>query len=144
LEKDHGHWLERKLKQLAMMILFVSASATGQISSLPEAKSNIEYKTVSDALAGLRAKAGTEFSVQSNWTIVVEPSLRVIWSFAPEGHPTYPSVIKRSFVEREGRTFVDMGVMCNGTKSACDVLVHDFFKLNEKISSAIKQQNQQK
>ena len=133
------HNMEVNLKRLAMLVLFISASAIGQISPLPESKSKIEYKSVPEALAGLRAKAGTEFSLQGNWTIAVEPALRVIWSFAPEGYPAYPAVVKRTVVERDGQTFVDMDVMCNGTKSTCDNLVREFLQLIEKASSSIKQ-----
>jgi hypothetical protein len=133
--------MEGKLKQLTTIALFVSASTMGQTSPLPEAKLKIEYKSVPEALAGLRAKPGTEFSVQNSWTIVVEPTLNVIWSFSPEGHPTYPSVVKRSVVERNGKTFIDMDVMCRGTKLACDTMVREFIDLSQKTSAHAESQN---
>ncbi len=125
-------------------MLCASGFANAQQAPLPETThSNIEYKSVSEALSELRSKPGVEISVQRNWTIVIEPKLQVIWSFAPEGHPAYPSVVKRNFVERDGKAVVDMSVKCNATKNACDALVRDFFKLNEDMNSYIQSQHKQ-
>ena len=127
------------MKRLAIVMLFLSVAANAQNNPLPEAQqSNIEYRSVAEALAGLRAKPGTEMSVQGNWTIAYESATHVIWSFAPEGHPAHPAVVKRAVVEREGKTMIDMDVICQATKSACDGLVREFIQMNENMRSSFK------
>ena len=127
------------MKLLAIIMLLTNASASAQDLPLPEtAHSNIEYKSVSDALTGLRNKPGTEIEMQGNWTIVVEPALKAIWSLAPEGHAAYPAVVKRSVAEKDGKVNVEMAVLCQSTKSACDTLVRQFIQLNEQIRSSMQ------
>jgi len=132
------------LKLLATIMLLASASASAQNLPLPEtAHSNIEYKSVSDALTSLRNKPGTEIEMQGNWTIVVEPALKVIWSFAPERHAAYPAVVKRTIVEKDGKVNMKMDVICQATKSACDALVREFFQLNERMRSSLQSTHDQ-
>jgi hypothetical protein len=115
-------------------MLFVSASASAQVTPLPEtASTNVEYQSVSEALAALHAKPGVEFSEQGGWTIVNEPVPHVLWSFAPAGHAAYPTAVKRAVVESDGKVFIRMGVICESTKSACDALVREFIQLNENM-----------
>jgi len=87
---------------------------------------------VADALTALRTKPNVEISVQRGWTIVHEPANYVLWSFAPKEHAAYPSVVKRTVVEKDGMVYIDMGVLCEAAKSACDALVHEFSQLNQK------------
>ena len=116
---------------MVMLMLWVSISAHAQLTSVPEvAHADIEYKTVAEALSVLQSKPGVEISRQRNWTIIVEPKVQVIWSFAPEGHPAYPSVVKRSIKDRNGKVYVDMAVKCDSTKEACDALVREFIKMS--------------
>ena len=106
---------------------------------MPETEqSAIEYKSVSEALAALRAKPGTEISKQGNWTIAIEPDTNVIWSFAPEGHPAYPALVRRAVVSHDGSVFVKMDVKCHASKSACDKLVREFIQLNENMRSSFQ------
>lgn len=127
------------MKRLVIVMLFVSVGASAQNNPLPETQqSNIEYRSVADALAGLRSKPGTEMSVQGNWTIAYESAAHVIWSFAPKDHPAYPAVVKRAVVERDGKTMIDMGVICQASKSACDGLVREFIQMNENMRSSFK------
>lgn len=110
-----------------------------QADPLPEVeRSNIEYKSPSEALAALRSKPGVEISVQGGWTIVYEPALHVIWSFAPEKHASYPSVVKRAIVEKDGTVFVKMDVKCSASKDVCDGLVREFMQLNEAMRMSIQ------
>jgi hypothetical protein len=133
--------MEKTLKQFFNVIWFICASAIAQNSPLPEAQSNIEYKSVSEAMAALRAKTGTEISLQNNWTIVSEPALHVIWSFAPEGNSAYPSVVKRVLTQNDGKIGIEMGVICQASKNACDGLVREFIQLNENIRSSFQEKN---
>lgn len=77
-------------------------------------------------------------SVQGGWTIAYEPASHVIWSFAPEKHASYPSVVKRAIVEKDRTVFVQMDVKCKASKEVCDELVREFMQLNEAIRSSFQ------
>jgi len=127
------------LKRLLVLIFFTCAYACAQEAPLPETvQSAIEYKSVSEALAALRAKPGAEISKQGDWTIVIEPETNVIWSFAPENHPAYPAMVKRAVISEHGSVSVKMDVNCEASKEACDALVHEFIKLNENMRSSFQ------
>jgi hypothetical protein len=91
------------------------------------------YKSVSEARQALTSTPGVVSSQQGGWLIVEDRATRSLWSFAPSDHPGYPTVVKRSVVQRDGRAFVDMDVLCEAPKSACDRLVADFTALNEQM-----------
>ncbi|XLZ69129.1 hypothetical protein ABT364_21715 [Massilia sp. SR12] len=120
------------MKKFAVVLYFICASAIAQEAPLPEVeRSSIEYRSPADALKALRTKPGVEIDVNNGWTIAFERTAHVVWSFAPEKHASFPSVVKRRIVERDGTVFVEMGVKCGATKSACDDLVREFNGLNE-------------
>jgi hypothetical protein len=127
-----------RLNKLALL-LFFSGLAHAQPVPLPEVNdSKIEYESPTEALAALRTKPGVEISVQRNWTIAVEPERYVIWSFAPQQHPAYPAVVKRTFLQKDGSTSEKMQVKCQASKSACDALVREFLQLAEETRKALQ------
>ena len=127
------------MKRLLALTFFACVSAYAQETPLPEAEqSTIEYKSVSEALAALRAKPGTEVSKQGNWTIASEQNMNVIWSFAPEGHPAYPALVRRAIVSHDGGISVKMNVQCQASKSACDRLVREFIQMNEDMRASFQ------
>ncbi len=108
---------------------------------LPETEnSSIGYESVAEALAVLKAKPGTRVTEQPDgWTVIVDD--RAIWSFTPEGHPAYPSAVRREAVERDGRVMVQMSVLCQAAKAPCDQLVRDFQQLNEQIGKQARNES---
>jgi hypothetical protein len=129
----------RTLKNLFALLFVISNCASAQVTPLPEIdRSNIEYESPADALVALRSKPGVEISVQGGWTIAYEPASHVIWSFTPEKHAAYPSVIKRAIVEKDGSVFINMDVKCKASKEICDELVRDFIQLNENMRSSMQ------
>lgn len=119
------------MKNLLPALVVLCACINARAEPLPEVeRSKIEYKSPAEALAALRSKPGIEISVQGGWTIAYEPASHVIWSFAPEKHASYPSVVKRAIVEKDGAVFVDMAVKCKASKDVCDDLVREFIQLN--------------
>lgn len=127
------------MKRLLALTFFTCISAYAQEAPLPESgQSGIEYKSVSEALAALRAKPGTEVSKQGNWTIAIERDMDVFWSFAPEGHPAYPAMVRRAVVSHDGTISVNMNVQCQASKSACDKLVREFIRLNEDMRASFQ------
>jgi uncharacterized protein DUF4019 len=106
---------------------------------IKESPSNeIGYATVADALAALRSRPGAQISQQGGWTIINEAASSTLWSFTPQEHPAHPSAVKRSIVLRGGSTYIDMKVLCEASKSACDKLVTDFQQLNQRMVQSIQ------
>jgi hypothetical protein len=105
----------------------------GLAAEIQETQSNkIGYATVAEALAALRSRPGVEISQQGGWTIVSERATGTLWSFTPPGNPAHPSAIKRAIVSSDGSTQIDMNVLCEATKAACDKLVTEFQQLNQR------------
>jgi hypothetical protein len=104
-----------------------------------EAKSStIGYPTVAAALADLRTKPDVEVSVQNGWTIAVDKSHFTIWSFAPQGNPAYPSVVRRAAVQTATGVNMKMDVLCEASKNACDQLMLDFQALNQRAQGSLQ------
>lgn len=115
-----------------------SAAGAGKVP-LPEvANTEIGYATVAAALAGLRARPGMDISVQQGWTVMNEKATNTFWSFAPADHPAYPAAVKRKIVEVNGALTMQMQVLCEATKAACDDLVRSFQKLTAEMSKSLK------
>jgi hypothetical protein len=119
---------------LAISLLSVVARA--------ETSSDLGYSTVASALTGLQKKDGVRVSRQGGWTVIDDRAALTLWSFTPEGHPAHPAVIQRTIVEDQGNLFVQMHVLCEATKPACDNLVADFGKLNQQMTEDLRRRKQ--
>lgn len=95
--------------------------------------SDIGYATVAEAREGLARKRGaTTTDTPEGWRIVVEKKPEAVWSFAPAGHPAFPSVVRRAAVKRKGGTYIEMSAICEADKAACDRLIREFQAMNQK------------
>jgi hypothetical protein len=101
----------------------------------PEQSSHIEYKSVAKALAELSKKEGIKMNVSQGWTVITEDNgtTLTMWSFAPQDHPAYPAVAKRVFYEEQSGWYVEMSILCEANKEACDKFNQDFVNLNEEM-----------
>ncbi len=62
-----------------------------------------------------------------------------LWPIPPEGHPAYPSAVKRTAVELpDGIVTMDVSILCHSTLAACDKLVAAFKALNERMRESLK------
>ena len=95
--------------------------------------SSIGFPSVAAALDAMRAKPGVNVVNQTGWTVIEGRANSALWSFTPSGHAAHPATVLRTIVERDGSLFVDMRVLCEATKAACDQLVADFTALNQKM-----------
>jgi len=139
------------MRTLMLFIVFslvctLACAGESKPDPLPEASSStIGYATVAEALNALKSIQGIEIKMVDGWTIATDnrTPLITLWSFAPESDPSYPSVVKRAVVEKDGAFVINMSVHCEATKLACDNLVRQFQQLiNDQIraSSDIKSQ----
>lgn len=104
----------------------------GASLSIPAlAQERVGYPTVAEARRSVAALPGATSSEQSGWLIVEVKSTQTLWSFPPERHASYPSVVKRTVRQGDGRLTVDMDILCEAVKTACDRLNDSFVALNE-------------
>jgi hypothetical protein len=100
----------------------------------------IEYATVADARAALAARPGIETWMENGWTIMADQASYSVWSFAPEGAPTYPAVIKRwAEPTGENTSRMSMAIRCGGAKRLCDALFDEMALKNGFTPVSIKQ-----
>jgi hypothetical protein len=105
----------------------------------PRNSSGIGYPTVAAALADLHSKPGVVFREEGGWTIADDRSRYTLWSFAPEGDPSYPSAVKRTALqETDGSVTMNMNILCEAPQPACDKLAEDFNALNELARDSLK------
>ncbi len=115
------------METLAVVVMLLGADARGfpqTAGTLPESdRATVGYRSVEAALKALHQKPGVTFRSENGWLIADEDGARTIWSFAPTGHPAYPTVVKRAVVVVDGVTNIQMDVLCEADKVACDNIV---------------------
>jgi hypothetical protein len=114
----------RAVGTFAVVVMLLGADARGfaqTARTLPESdRATVGYRSVEAALKALHQKPGVTFRSENGWLIADEDGARTIWSFAPTGHPAYPTVVKRAVVVVDGVTNIQMDVLCEADKVACD------------------------
>lgn len=108
--------------------LTVNAQAQTQ-TKIPYESPRSAYIALSkDPFAKLKRNA-------EGWEVVHVPEgiNEGVWTFAPQSHPSFPSVVKRQVIEEKGNLFIGMDVLCGGAKEACDQYVGEFIKMNEQM-----------
>nr|WP_145545475.1 hypothetical protein [Variovorax boronicumulans] len=124
--------LIRRPLLLAAVVLALNAHAQ---TSIPYQSPRAAYLALSkDPSAKLKRNA-------EGWEIVSvsEGPNEGIWTFAPSTHASFPSVVKRQVVERNGQLYVGMDVLCGGAKPACDQYVAEFAKTNEEMAKDLNE-----
>ncbi|QUL38509.1 DUF4019 domain-containing protein [Erythrobacter sp. JK5] len=108
--------------------------------ALPDTLSDgVEYSTVAEARSELEAREATETKQENGWTIIADRANLAVWSFAPPGDATYPSVIKR-WVEPVGpdSSEASIGMLCEAEKPVCDSLFEEMALINGFIPLSIE------
>ncbi len=81
------------------------------------------YLSVAEARADVQSIEGVESKLENNWTVLADQSSLTIWSFAPEGSPYYPALIKRTVVPgADAKSGLKMTMLCETSKRLCDAL----------------------
>jgi hypothetical protein len=114
--------------------------AVASLALNAQAQTSIPYQSPRAAYMALSKDPGAKLrSNAEGWQIVdvAEGPNAGIWTFAPRTHPSFPSVVWRQVLERDGNLFLGMDVLCGGTKSACDQYVAEFTKINEQMAKEL-------
>jgi len=126
----------------SLTALAIAVAVTSALQSDPSEgstrRNDIGYPTVAAALEALRVRDDVKISMQGGWTIMEEQIVNTIWSFTPPGHPAHPAAVKRTYVERDGAVSIEMTVLCQSKKAACETLVEEFQSLHERMRELMK------
>lgn len=145
--------MTRHLLHTALLTLGLCAATAGANAQAPAAAAPanesvaMPYKTVAEALAGLKARDGNGTIVTDGgdgWVIVNEPMASAQWTFTPAGHAAYPAVVRRVIRRGANRAVsVDVATVCEAPAAACAELVKTFEGMNERITQAAGARNRQ-
>jgi len=129
--------------EVTFMLKQGGAAATGKTDApIQESTStSIVYKNVEEARKALMGDSGNVIKkTDDGWLVVQQPKENTVWSFSPPGHPSYPSVIKRFPIQRDGKIFLGMSVICEANKTPCDALVREFQEMNKSMAKQMQAQ----
>lgn len=118
-----------------MSFLPLAHAQDTSLAPIPEVSRNsIEYSSVAEALDALHHRKDVQFSIVRGWTIVADPSHLTLWSFAPATDAAYPAAVMRVVRSNSGGgSYIDMSVLCEASKEACDNMVREFEALNNRL-----------
>ena len=118
-------------------------TATPELSataaSLPTEPSGVEYSSVAEVLAGLKARDDVSIEVLQGWIIVKAKDGLMNWSFPPADHPAYPAVAKRVIYRDQDGWHLKMDVLCEAERAACDEFIRYFEAINAPMHQYIAQ-----
>jgi hypothetical protein len=109
--------------------------------AVSEPRGGVGYSSVVEALEAVKARPGIKIAITKpdSWVIANEENGNVIWSFSPSTYAGYPAVVRREIkVNPQGNVFIEMKVLCQASKLACDALVKDFVALNEGVRESVQ------
>ncbi len=133
------------LRSIAVAFALAMLAGTSALAAGPAAEplsespsSTIGYASPEAALAALRAKPGVAIREEQGWIVISddEGHAHAVWTFTTGAQPAHPAAVKRTIIERDGSIFIEMDVMCGGSKEDCDALVREFQELTERMRQA--------
>lgn len=119
------------MKNIISLSIVLSASAWAQVVPVPEGqRTPIPYSSPAEALTQLRVNPDVQVGEREGWTLAYDRRLHTAWAFAPPRHSSYPSVVRRTYIQREGKVFVDMAMLCFASTDACAELAREASKFD--------------
>ena len=130
-----------ELQALLVWRLVARSCPNYRLPPLPDTLgANIEFDTPASAKEAIMSRDGIETRMENGWTIVADSANLTIWSFAPEGEPTYPAVIKRWVVATGPQSSrAHMDILCGAEKPQCDALFDEMAYRNGFTPVSIEQ-----
>jgi hypothetical protein len=122
-----------------MKPVLIALSCVYAFSTNAQPMAGVGYEAVRAAYVALKNDPEARAKSNQGWLLVTVPggTNEGIWSFTPQSDPSFPAVVRRKVLERDGQLFVEMGVLCGGAKEACDQLVAAFNTLNEEMKKEV-------
>jgi hypothetical protein len=132
------------MKRFTFSLIAFALAASAHAQFTPQAQANREaralgYTHVADALEAVPKLPGAKVSHPEGWTVVTVPKPELaVWSFVPEGHEAYPSVVRRLVRKGDKGTFIEMKVLCEAKKDACQKLTAQFQQMTAQMQQAMQ------
>jgi hypothetical protein len=122
---------------------FVLIGLPFSIGAEESTQSSIGYGSVAEAWKSVSNHPSAKVAIQDGWRIVsLQANYKyVLWSFTPDSHRAHPAAVRREVIEINKTVRIDMRVLCEAEKSACDSLVREFEQLNRSISHSVGPSN---
>ena len=93
---------------------------------------SVGFATVEEAYEKLSNRASAQVRTnREGWTEIEDTAKNVLWSFVPEDHPAYPTVIKRTVTGRGYAMQIDMDGLCEAQRKDCEKLMRQLKTDNE-------------
>lgn len=93
---------------------------------------SVGYATVEEAYQKLSNRKGAQMRTnREGWTEIEDTAKNVLWSFVPEDHSAYPTVIKRTVTGRGYAMQIDMDGLCEAQRKDCEKLMRKLKKDND-------------
>ncbi|MBX6420362.1 MAG: hypothetical protein IRZ06_05045 [Nevskia sp.] len=93
----------------------------------------LAYPDVASARQALAARSDVSTRIEDGWTVIEVPSEQATWRFVPQNYLSYPALMMRRIVVRDGRVRVEYAVLCQGAAAACQDFEQGVEKQNESI-----------
>lgn len=93
---------------------------------------SVGYPSVKAAFQALSQRKGAQIRTNhKGWTEIEDTAKNVLWSFLPEDHPAYPTVVRRTVTGRGYAMQIDMDGLCEAKRKDCEKLMRQLKKDNE-------------
>jgi hypothetical protein len=93
----------------------------------------LPYPNVEAARQALAARSDVRTRLEDGWTVVEVPSEQATWRFVPQNYLSYPALMMRRIVVRDGVVTVEYAVLCQGQPAACEDFKQGVEKQNQSI-----------
>jgi hypothetical protein len=111
---------QRRSLAIALSALLICAASAQGDPPKTDVSDEIPYRSLDDALKDLRSKPSVEFRNEGGWIVAYDSVAIVSWLLTPEGHPAYPSIVKRHVVNRADGASMATEIRCFASKAKCD------------------------
>lgn len=101
----------------------------------------VRYASVAATRSALEKRTGLLSREEAGWFIVADKATSTFWSFSGSDEPAYPAVVKRTIIDDHGKISVTMSTLCEAPKPACNGLIAQFNKLNQRMRTDLQQQH---
>lgn len=107
-----------------LLMLALAAGLAPALLAAQTTVSGIGYASVGAARKALSAKPEVATADHGGWTIITDEAGDgfTTWTFAPKGHPAYPTLVRRDIVFKNGNPTLVTRVLCESKRGACDTL----------------------
>jgi hypothetical protein len=130
--------MKRLITSLIAAALALAGTAHAKADSA-DAPRPLGYTRVAQALVAVQKLPDAKVSHPDGWTVVTVPKPELaVWSFVPQGHEAYPAVVRRLIRKNDKGTFVEMKVLCEAKKDACQKLAVQFQQMTAQMQQALQ------